>query len=252
MRALPVASVAVLATFGLFAYASQATRAGAPAPAASGLEIRWLKNATYDRNDAQRYLITIRPVAGGRQYEQFLDRRTGCRFGDDATIKAGLTTIFAADNRRPGAERTLLPHPLAEYEPPGASTYLTTDQRTAVRALNLELKELRGMVAASPLVVGEGDILPNAAAGVDKATGRLYQTIKINFTSAGQRKMTDFTSSHRHPILATILDGRVLSTPTVMEPLTTGPLEIAGGFPTATDAQSAAREINAGAIARSQ
>lgn len=89
-----------------------------------------------------------------------------------------------------------------------------------------------------------GDVLANAAAVPDE-----FGQWRINFTltSEGSSQFGAYTSSHVGQPMAIVLDGRVLSAPTINQAITGGSGEISGQF-TQAEAESLAIQMRYGAL----
>ena len=72
-------------------------------------------------------------------------------------------------------------------------------------------------------------------------------SLSETFTHAGTEKMASYTKHHTGGIIGVIMDGRVLSAPLIMEPITTSQGKISGGFATLTEAQALADRLNGAA-----
>jgi protein-export membrane protein SecD len=84
-----------------------------------------------------------------------------------------------------------------------------------------------------------------AAAGFHPANGSPIVNFRLD--AAGARALSQLTTTHAGERIAIVLDGVVLSAPTVAEPITGGAAYIDGGF-TTDSAQALAAIINAGAL----
>lgn len=218
-----IASFAIAGLLLLLACAAGA--APRSALRSAGLQIRWLQNGTYGPSAHARYLVTVTKASDGSDEYLFRDQKTGRTFHDEAYIRSRLNQLAAK------------------------AGYPTSDRRREQDSLTRELRDFRQMIAAYPLVIGPRDILPNAQAAVESENGRENETVRLTFTHDGQRKLADFSSHHTGETTLILLDGRVISVSTIEEPITDATLEIAGGFQTGADAQTAAKEINSGAEA---
>jgi protein-export membrane protein SecD len=71
--------------------------------------------------------------------------------------------------------------------------------------------------------------------------------VLITFNSEGKDLMSKITSEHKGEVLAIILDGQVISSPTIQDTITDGKALITGRF-TADEAKSLVRNLNYGAL----
>jgi preprotein translocase subunit SecD len=87
-------------------------------------------------------------------------------------------------------------------------------------------------------VLFSGDQLSSATIGADE-TGR--RTVNFTLKDEGRQKFADYTASHVNDFFAIVLDGKVISAPTINEAIPGGQVQISqggiGGYPLA-DAQS--------------
>ena len=101
------------------------------------------------------------------------------------------------------------------------------------------------ILADSDLVLTGKDLKPVA---VGAKNPQNYQTIvSIEFTKEGRKTFGNFTRRNVGEILAIVLDGKILSAPTINDTILTGKAQIEGRF-TAQTAQRLAEFINAGAL----
>jgi len=97
----------------------------------------------------------------------------------------------------------------------------------------------------SPLVLSWADLKPVSSATKDPQT---YQAvIALEFTQEGKEKFAEFTRRNVDEILAIVLDGKILSAPTITEPILDGKAVIRGQF-TIAEAQQLADFLNARAL----
>lgn len=192
-----------------------------------------------------------RGVNGYEQYT-FTDKRTNQSFRDGAAIIHNLSLIIAnKNNKRPNTVFFRLPKDLFSDIPSGC--YLSTMKAKQANALITEMKSWKAFLAACPLVMDSSDILPSSTAkqrlqSIPAYRGRPAQqtivySVSQSFTSDGARKMEAFTSSHIDAIMGIVLDGRVLSAPTIRGVITNNG-EISGGFKNLPAAQAMADRMN--------
>jgi SecD/SecF fusion protein len=91
----------------------------------------------------------------------------------------------------------------------------------------------------------QGDRLADASAGFDPQTG--LPIVKFRFDSVGAKRFAEITRAHVGEPFAIVLDGKVLSAPTIQEPITQGSGQISGSF-TVAEATSLATLLRAGAL----
>jgi len=97
---------------------------------------------------------------------------------------------------------------------------------------------------ANPPVLSEKDIVPNAGADI---TPRQSVVVRIEFNEQGTEKFRDFTRENVNEYLAVFYNGRLLTAPTINEPIPNGKAEITG-FKSLQEARDAADAINSGAL----
>jgi SecD/SecF fusion protein len=98
---------------------------------------------------------------------------------------------------------------------------------------------------SSTLILSGDDLKPTAKATKDPQN--FGTVVAIEFTPRGRQKFADFTRKNVGEILAIVLDGKILSAPTIEEPILNGSAVIRGKF-TPQEAQTLAEFINAGAL----
>ncbi len=121
---------------------------------------------------------------------------------------------------------TVTPDDIAAGRIPPGSVLLQSDDNY----------DKNGLVVKRRFVVS-GEMLVNASAGFDQRTGR--PDIEFRFNGQGTRRFADVSSQNVGKRFAIILDNRVISAPTIDEPITTGSGQIAGNFTTESAAQLA-------------
>lgn len=101
------------------------------------------------------------------------------------------------------------------------------------------------VLAEGKLILSGNDLKPTSRATKENQT---YRTVvAIEFTPHGKEAFGDFTRHNVGEILAIVLDGNILSAPTIEEPILNGSAVIRGNF-TPKEAQTLAEFINAGAL----
>jgi len=109
----------------------------------------------------------------------------------------------------------------------------------------LPMQEGGGKVAVRKRVDVDGADLTDARAGTNGQTGEWVVNFKFN--SVGGRRFADITRANVNRRFAIVLDDKVISAPTIREPITGGTGQISGGF-TATSANDLAVLLRAGAL----
>jgi SecD/SecF fusion protein len=94
-----------------------------------------------------------------------------------------------------------------------------------------------------PILTGK-DIMANARANINQ---RNQIVINIEFNNEGTEIFRKFTRAHVDDILAVFFDGKLLTAPTINEPIPNGKAEISG-FRTLQEARKTAEYLNAGAL----
>jgi len=107
----------------------------------------------------------------------------------------------------------------------------------------LVLSKVVNTKANRPILTGK-DILPNARADSNQ---RQQVVIEIEFNRAGAETFRDFTRENVGEYLAIFYDGKLLTAPTIQEPIPNGKAEITG-FTTLAEAREATDALNSGAL----
>lgn len=102
-----------------------------------------------------------------------------------------------------------------------------------------------GTEVVSRQVLISGDQLENAQQGFDQQTGRAV--VNISFNSQGATTFSRVTRENVGKRFAMLLDGKVLSAPSINEPINGGNAQISGGFTTET-ANDLAIALKSGAL----
>lgn len=90
-----------------------------------------------------------------------------------------------------------------------------------------------------------GNMVQSASAGLNSDSGGFQ--INFSFDGRGARRFGDYTRDHVGEIFAIVLDGEIISAPTIQTPITGGNGRITGNF-SAGEAQRIATLIQAGAL----
>jgi preprotein translocase subunit SecD len=195
------------------------------------LQIVWFKDVESGSDPKARYKMIIAPDQTGRLVYSFTDTTGGNvrTFRDEAQIAA-------------------LHAPRVSAHGPSEST---------IRALNQELRDWKAFYALELAASGHflspngpprpllsnADIAPTASASVE-AFGRKDAILNIQFTGSGTKVFSDFTSRHTHSVIGIVVDGRILSAPSVLEPIRNGECELMGGFANVDEARNLAACID--------
>ena len=91
----------------------------------------------------------------------------------------------------------------------------------------------------------DGDDIADAAPGTEPYDG--MPVVKIRFTPSGAVRLAQVTANNVNKPLAIVLDGAILSTPTVLEPMLNGEAQIAGRF-TIESARMLAIQLRSGRL----
>lgn len=101
------------------------------------------------------------------------------------------------------------------------------------------------VLAESPLILSWSDLKPVSMAQKDPVSHKT--AVALEFTPHGKQTFADFTRRNVGEILAIVLDGRILSSPSITEPILDGRAVIRGSF-SVKDAQVLAGFLNASAL----
>jgi SecD/SecF fusion protein len=96
----------------------------------------------------------------------------------------------------------------------------------------------------NPPILTGSDLLANARSNVNQ---RQQVVINIEFNNRGTEIFRKFTSRHVDDVLAVFFDGKLLTAPTINEPIPSGKAEISG-FKSLAEARGTAELLNAGAL----
>ena len=109
----------------------------------------------------------------------------------------------------------------------------------------LQMQEGGGKIAVRKRVDVDGADLTDARAGTNGQTGEWVVNFKFN--SNGARRFADITRANVNHRFAVVLDDKVITAPSIREPITGGSGQISGGF-TANSANDLAVLLRAGAL----
>lgn len=101
------------------------------------------------------------------------------------------------------------------------------------------------VIAESKLILSGDEIQTNSRGNIDQSSGG--HVVELEFTDTGKEKFAEFTRRNQGEYLAIVLEDRILSAPTIDEPILDGKAIIRGNF-TADEAQKLADNINSGAL----
>ncbi len=99
------------------------------------------------------------------------------------------------------------------------------------------------VLAKSERILTGADLTDKAAADISG----MKSIVRIEFKDEGKDKFAEFTRRHVDEILAIVLNGKILSAPSINEAILGGSAQISGNF-TAEEAQQLAEDLNAGAL----
>ena len=99
----------------------------------------------------------------------------------------------------------------------------------------IEMWQLTGESADSNPTLKAGTYTPGvdghvlqANTGTDSQNGIAVTVVEVHFDPVGTQQLTALTTANAGKQLAIVLNGKVISAPTVQEPITTGVLQISG------------------------
>lgn len=102
------------------------------------------------------------------------------------------------------------------------------------------------VLAASTIVLTGADLKPNAEAQRNPQNSQDY--VAIEFSDEGRKVFADFTRTHVGNYLAIILDGRIISAPTIDDAILDGKAIIRGGFKSVEEAEKLAGLLRSGTL----
>jgi preprotein translocase subunit SecD len=142
----------------------------------------------------------------------------------------------SAPRWRPAAEKYALSVDINAKT--GLDEYSFTD--TDGKAVRSDL-----VLSESPLILSEADLRPVSKAMRDRQADEAF--VQIELTPNGRKRFADFSRKNADEILAIVLDGKILSAPTIIEPILNGTAVIRGRF-TQDEAQDLADLLNTGRL----
>ena len=120
-------------------------------------------------------------------------------------------------------------------------TYTFTDTENADKPVDEKV-----VIENSQLIVKGNSLKATSRAQLDPNTGNPLVTFE--FQPDGARVFGDFTTDHVQEILAIVLDNKIISAPSINEPITNGQGQISGGFKNMVEARVLANLLNSGAL----
>ena len=136
-------------------------------------------------------------------------------------------------------------HPMAKYKMERANDAKTGEETfTFTDSAGKEVKPEQ-VIQESKLILTGADILPTSKTTINQQTNQ--PVVLIAFTKKGTEVFSEFTRKNVGETLAMILDGKILSAPSISEAITEGRAEITG-MRTLEEAQRLADFLNAGAL----
>lgn len=117
------------------------------------------------------------------------------------------------------------------------------NQNNKIELTDQEVKDK--IINASPLILTGSDLQAKSRASY--SSNNNMPTVELEMTSEGSRKFADFTRSHIKEYLAIVLDGKILSAPTINDAITDGKAEISGNMKM-DEAVQLAGLLNAGSL----
>jgi protein-export membrane protein SecD/preprotein translocase SecF subunit len=98
----------------------------------------------------------------------------------------------------------------------------------------------------TPLILRGSALKPTSRAEINPNNGQPYVSFELG--PEGTRVFGDFTTGNQGEILAIVLDNKVISAPSINEPITEGHGQISGGFSTVLEAKVLANLLNSGSL----
>jgi SecD/SecF fusion protein len=201
------------------------------------------------RNALGRYEIQRDEDAQKRELHRITDNQTKATFRDLFQINQELRAILdkglqAGDKGR----EVTLPAPLPDLPAVSGRTTARVEEGDVKRLDELadEMRNFNSFLQAARLELDGSDIKPTAKSGFEP-TGRGGAIIDLEFTAEGSSKFARFTRDHTNEVLMIYLDGRILTAPSINEPITNGRAQISG-FATLREAKQIADLLNGGAL----
>jgi SecD/SecF fusion protein len=201
------------------------------------------------RNSLGRYRIERDEDAEKRELHHIVDNQTKATFRDLFQINQELRGILEKGMQAGDKGKDVtLPTPLPDMPVAGGRTTIRAEEGDVKRLDELaeEAKNFNSFLAAARLELDGSDILPTSKSGFDP-TGRGGAIIDLEFNARGRDKFARFTRDHTNEILMIYLDGRILTAPSINEPITNGRAQISG-FATLREAKQISDLLNGGAL----
>src|SRR5262249_5147843 len=104
------------------------------------------------------------------------------------------------------------------------------------------------VVEHSDLILTGADLLPESSQGISTQAGPAEPVVNFHFNANGARVFANFTTKKVHEYLAIVLDGVIISAPSIREPITEGKGAVEGGFRTIAEARNLAALLNSGSL----
>ncbi len=212
------------------------------------LEFYYSPDWQTNRNTYGRYQLRSEGGTNGRREEYLIhDKQTNVDFRDRFHINQALKEM--ADRGKTSGAETPLPAPLTDLATAAgrATLPLTPEDATALPALADELKNFEAFLGAAKLQMTGSDLLPGGAHSGFAQSGTTQAIVELEFNGEGTRKFGNFTKDHSQEILMIFLDGRILMTPNINEPILSGKAQISP-FASVKEAKQLADYLNGGSL----
>ena len=212
------------------------------------LEFYYSPDWRTQRNAYGRYDFNIVDSAKGKREEYRInDTRANKEFRDRFHLNQALKEMI--ERGKSGGTDTSLPAPLPDLAAATGRTSvaLTTEDAKMLPALADELKSFEAFIAEARLEMTGSDLLPGGATSGFGQTGSTSATVDLQFNNEGKQKFANFTKDHSQEILMIFLDGRILMTPNINEPILNGRAQISP-FSSVPEAKQLADYLNGGSL----
>lgn len=200
------------------------------------------------RNPSGRYSFgTQEGTTSKREEYTVTDNVARKTFRDRYHINAALKEYL--ERGKGDGTATALPAPLGDLAVVGGreAVPLLPEDAKELPALADELKNFNSFLDNARLQMTGSDLLPGGAQSGFGQSGTSGAVVNLKFNSEGQRKFADFTKDHSQEILMIFLDGRILMTPNINEPILDGNAQISP-FASVPEAKQLADYLNGGSL----
>lgn len=212
------------------------------------LEFYYSPDWRTQRNQYGRYDFEIVDGDKGKREEYRInDTRANKVFRDRFHLNQALKEMI--ERGKSAGTDTPLPTPLPDLAAATGRTSvpLTAEDVKTLPALAEELRSFEAFISDARLEMTGSDLLPGGASSGFGQTGSTSAVVDLQFNNEGKQKFSNFTKDHSQEILMIFLDGRILMTPNINEPILNGRAQISP-FSSVPEAKQLADYLNGGSL----